>query len=769
MATKTQPFREAIHAARNRGVVLPDTYYGQLQGVARSYAFSVAGISQLGQIKGVLDSLTSNLENGGTFREWQRQVRDGEIGVELPDHRLENIFRTNLQGHLARGRCEHIERHRDTRPYLRYSAVNDSRTRPSHAAMHGTIARVDDAIWGTWMPPNGYQCRCTVVSLTEKQAQARGVDTGSDTGASAPADVAPDNGWGYSPCEYPDKGTRDALERYGVELPEPFRQAISQIEAGAQVAAAADETTWQALDETGPGGGTVYQAPDGTRYEVRQYGGEASAKKEVAALDLTREMGVDATPARIAQIDGETGVAIQLDERLSDLTKQDLMNAPPGEIAKHFQAAVMTNNTSFIDGLKMAPDGRLVQTQARGALGQDYKTGPDISGWFDREAMGDVADVLRSAGMDEVTEGFVRRLRDLRIKSIEGSVYHSAMPEGPAQNRIEAIKAKRDNLIKSRKRLNFAANPYGEDLTGEELRHHKKSWGVIANEGGLKASKDPELQRAVAKAPPLKKVSDGPGQYDPGLGGSGSSLMTPDPDNAPEDIPTFKHEFGHHMDWEITNRLGNEYPFRAPASLEAGKSLNADGQKLLEVPQDRDTDDWQDVMMAGFDVDTDPTEARKTMAGWLDESDSDITTQDLDALAPGDDPVTLQDKAALARAIRSGNPRVILENAQNVAKKGPPGARVNTYFVKDAAGAATKNGNGINGGHSTEYWNRGQFDNNGVTMMRTTEAFANYVGVRGAEERVFEKLYRQLMPETAAAFDDMVKEIATGARPYRQQ
>ena len=49
---KITPFREAIHAARSRGVVLPDTYYGKLQGVARSHAFSIAGVSKLAQLQG---------------------------------------------------------------------------------------------------------------------------------------------------------------------------------------------------------------------------------------------------------------------------------------------------------------------------------------------------------------------------------------------------------------------------------------------------------------------------------------------------------------------------------------------------------------------------------------------------------------------------------------------------------------------------------------------------------------------------------------------
>jgi hypothetical protein len=37
------PFTEAIAWAESRGVVLPHVYYGELQGLARAAAFSIAG------------------------------------------------------------------------------------------------------------------------------------------------------------------------------------------------------------------------------------------------------------------------------------------------------------------------------------------------------------------------------------------------------------------------------------------------------------------------------------------------------------------------------------------------------------------------------------------------------------------------------------------------------------------------------------------------------------------------------------------------------
>jgi SPP1 gp7 family putative phage head morphogenesis protein len=224
------PFAEAIAWAKRRGVVLPDTYYGELQGFARAQAFSVASIAQLDQLKLVQDSLLTALEEGQSFQRWKKEALKPDSPLrEFPRHRIENIFRTNLQGQYNRGRCEQQNRTRETFPWLLFDAVNDSRTRPSHAAMDGFVARYDDPIWNIWRPPAGYQCRCRVIALTEKQAQKYiNADAsrianpepqemfGGLTYAQARAQAlldGPDEGWDYDICQNPDAGTLAAEQR----------------------------------------------------------------------------------------------------------------------------------------------------------------------------------------------------------------------------------------------------------------------------------------------------------------------------------------------------------------------------------------------------------------------------------------------------------------------------------------------------------------------------------------------------------------------------
>jgi uncharacterized protein with gpF-like domain len=60
---------------------------------------------------------------------------------------------------------------RERRPWWRYVAVLDGRTRPQHREWHNTVLRWDDPWWRTHYPPNGWHCRCTVVSHSDRELE----------------------------------------------------------------------------------------------------------------------------------------------------------------------------------------------------------------------------------------------------------------------------------------------------------------------------------------------------------------------------------------------------------------------------------------------------------------------------------------------------------------------------------------------------------------------------------------------------------------------
>jgi SPP1 gp7 family putative phage head morphogenesis protein len=60
------------------------------------------------------------------------------------------------------------------RPYWLFDTIDDGRTPPDCAKLDGTIKRWDDPFWKQHPIPCGRAfCRCTITSLSEKQAEQR--------------------------------------------------------------------------------------------------------------------------------------------------------------------------------------------------------------------------------------------------------------------------------------------------------------------------------------------------------------------------------------------------------------------------------------------------------------------------------------------------------------------------------------------------------------------------------------------------------------------
>lgn len=83
--------------------------------------------------------------------------------------RLNTIYRTNTQAAYMSARHESMLANAVNRPYWRYVAVMDARTRPSHARLHNRVFHYLDPIWKFIFPPNGFNCRCRAEALTEQE------------------------------------------------------------------------------------------------------------------------------------------------------------------------------------------------------------------------------------------------------------------------------------------------------------------------------------------------------------------------------------------------------------------------------------------------------------------------------------------------------------------------------------------------------------------------------------------------------------------------
>ncbi|MEX2450919.1 MAG: PBECR2 nuclease fold domain-containing protein [Rhodospirillales bacterium] len=162
-------------------------------------AFTVAKAMRVDILEDIRAAVDAGIARGITFTQfrdnlapilqakgwWGRQKmtdpKTGDIvNAQLGSHRrLRTIFDTNMRTSYAAGRWDRIERVKKARPFLRYVSVLDDRTRPEHRAWHGTVLPVDHPFWRTHNPPNGWNCRCTVQQLSQRDLDRRG-ETVSD-------------------------------------------------------------------------------------------------------------------------------------------------------------------------------------------------------------------------------------------------------------------------------------------------------------------------------------------------------------------------------------------------------------------------------------------------------------------------------------------------------------------------------------------------------------------------------------------------------------
>ena len=152
--------------------ILSASEFNTLSDIEKLRAFTASNIEQIRELQKIYDVIDESISKGISLKKAKENILSQ---VPISEMQAETILRTNIFSAYSAGRYSDVQASKKTRPYLRYSAVEDERTRPSHLAIHGKIYPVDDPFWSVNFPPNGYNCRCDVISLSERQVQKSGL------------------------------------------------------------------------------------------------------------------------------------------------------------------------------------------------------------------------------------------------------------------------------------------------------------------------------------------------------------------------------------------------------------------------------------------------------------------------------------------------------------------------------------------------------------------------------------------------------------------
>ncbi len=131
------------------------------------YIFS--GMKTFHELYEAFPSLLDSNGNRKTFEAFLNDVRKIDKTYNSNYLRAEYNF-VQLSAEMA-AKWERFSEDGD-RYNLQYRTANDSKVRPEHAALNGVTLPPSDPFWEEYYPPNGWNCRCTVVQVRKSKYPA---------------------------------------------------------------------------------------------------------------------------------------------------------------------------------------------------------------------------------------------------------------------------------------------------------------------------------------------------------------------------------------------------------------------------------------------------------------------------------------------------------------------------------------------------------------------------------------------------------------------
>jgi len=465
---------------------------------SQTKAFTVAGVARMDILQDIKGMIDKAMAEGMPLQEFKdslipRLQAKGWLSnsPEKMPYRLENMYRTNIQTAFMAGRYREMMENVKDRPYWQYVAVMDSRTRPAHSALNGKVFRYDDPFWKVHYPPNGFQCRCRVRSLSEQDVEARKltVESGKDNmvweerltvgGYTKPtaAYVDPvtgkklftDPGWSYNPGE---KFWKPYLRKYNKDIRAAFEKEMAEFKAGVTNPFADLKPIQGTQKGSNPGG--IYENVEGEKFYVKFYADANQARTEYAANKIYKSLGVEVPESYLAELQTFSG-----NKKLAFITKwhPDLkritaqeMTQHPEDLAKIFHSSVLVKNWDVVgmeyDNLLLNSKGKLTLIDAGGSfkfrakgLPKSYGTDIDeVSTFLSPSKNPQSAKVFGEIDKNNALFGkkYTTWLKKLNSSGVMDIMKSAGFSEIESKELTDALIARRNSLVKYMKSLEGA-------------------------------------------------------------------------------------------------------------------------------------------------------------------------------------------------------------------------------------------------------------------------------------------------------------------------
>lgn len=284
--TKLTP-TEAVAYLQRRDTIKQTYGWQDLWQQEHAQAFTVSRLTRADLLQSIQEQISASVNGELSRRDFMRDSKamltkaglwgtsevtepaTGEIlETTFNPARLKLIFDTNTSMAYAAGQWDRIQKTKTSHPYLRYITLHDDRVRLAHQAWDNITLPVDDPFWATHFPPNGWRCRCRVVSVNKREYAAGKTPGGGTMRKEAPdaqtrdwrnprtdqilpIPVGIDPGFGYNPgmAVRRAKSQNDVAQEKLSKLSPPLESAAraAGVSVPAIAKALANQASWKTL------------------------------------------------------------------------------------------------------------------------------------------------------------------------------------------------------------------------------------------------------------------------------------------------------------------------------------------------------------------------------------------------------------------------------------------------------------------------------------------------------------------------------------------
>ncbi|MDZ7655568.1 MAG: phage minor head protein [Sulfurimicrobium sp.] len=182
------PPEEAVKYMQQRGLLSQTFDWRDLWHEEHAHQFTVSRLARLDLLHAIHDGILGSVKGDVSRRDFMRGIKDilvtegwwGEkivtdpktgdlVTTKFDANRLKLIYDVNTRQSYAAGQWQRIKRNQATSPYIRYITKRDERVRASHRGWDNLTLPVGHPFWQAHTPPNGWRCRCRIVSMSQAE------------------------------------------------------------------------------------------------------------------------------------------------------------------------------------------------------------------------------------------------------------------------------------------------------------------------------------------------------------------------------------------------------------------------------------------------------------------------------------------------------------------------------------------------------------------------------------------------------------------------